>query len=71
MVGWSRRNAENARRRRDYREWFDSLPLEQRQDIEHANAENWKKDKPVLITLLIITFVLSMLPVIVTIYRGN
>lgn len=58
MVGWSRRNAEDAARRRRYNEWFNSLSPDKQEEIRRKNAEEWKKNKPFFIIVMIASLLL-------------
>jgi len=53
MVGWSRRNAEDAARARRRREWFNSLPQDEQDRITREEEERWQKEKPGTIALII------------------
>lgn len=56
MVGWSRHNTEADSRRRHYRQWFDSLSIEQQEKIRLDKETQQKKDGPKIIALLAIGF---------------
>ena len=57
MVGWSRRNAEDAARRKRYTAWFNAQPVEAQEEIIRKEEERWKRDKPKFIALMILGFV--------------